>query len=329
MKLNFEQIKSITTGAVKVSNENDGFHFQRFTDKQRKLYKSVNTDHYKKCFCTAGIRFSFKTDSKKMYMNIDTQFGSSRTYFSVDVFVNGVFKDAIDNYSNMELPKMYTIADCPLGDFSKTIDLGEGEKEVCVYLPWSVNTVVKEIVLDDNAVIKPIKRDKTLLAFGDSITHGYDALRPSNRYISKLSDMLGAEEYNKAIGGERFFPDLAMLKEDFIPDYITDVREFYGSVINCRAFYAALSKNYPDTKIFAVTPIWRKDTDIERQFGNFETVEKHITDAVKDIGNVTVISGYDFVPKKEKYFADFRLHPNDEGFEHYANNLYSAIEKFI
>ena len=27
----------------------------------------------------------------------------------------------------------------------------------------------------------------------------------------------------------------------------------------CKEFYVTLSKNYPDSKIFAITPIWRKD----------------------------------------------------------------------
>ena len=43
--------------------------------------------------------------------------------------------------------------------------------------------------------------------------------------------------------------------------------------------------------------------------------------------NVTVVRGFDFVPKEEKYFADLRLHPNDTGFEHYFKNLYKEIER--
>ena len=42
-----------------------------------------------------------------------------------------------------------------------------------------------------------------------------------------------------------------------------------------------------------------------------------------------MISGFDFVPKDEKYYADLRLHPNDEGFEYYAENLYKEIKEMI
>ena len=34
-------------------------------------------------------------------------------------------------------------------------------------------------------------------------------------------------------------------------------------------------------------------------------------------------------PKDEKYFADLRLHPNDDGFEYYEKNLYDKIKKYI
>ena len=44
------------------------------------------------------------------------------------------------------------------------------------------------------------------------------------------------------------------------------------------------------------------------------------------IENIAVIRGFDLIPKEEKYFADSYLHPNDEGFAHYAENLYDAIK---
>ena len=94
----------------------------------------------------------------------------------------------------------------PLGEFSRNFALGGGRKSVCIYLPWSVIVEIEELSIDDTAYITPIKPSKKLIAFGDSITHGYDALRPSNRYVAKLAEALDAEEINKGIGGEIFFP---------------------------------------------------------------------------------------------------------------------------
>ena len=43
MKLNLEQIKSITTGAVCVEKEDDRIRFHRFTDRQEILYGKGGT----------------------------------------------------------------------------------------------------------------------------------------------------------------------------------------------------------------------------------------------------------------------------------------------
>ena len=337
MKLKLEQLQQITTGAIKIKEENGWFSFSRFTTEQEKLYQITNQDFYNKTFSTAGIKFSFKTDSKNLFIKCRTSVSSSRKYFSIDVFVNDCPIGYIDNFSDTELEQNYTKQEFLLGEFSKNFELGDGEKTVCVHLPWSVKTFIEEISIDDNAFIEGIKLKKKLIAFGDSITHGYDALRPSNRYIAKLTDMLGAEEFNKAIGGERFFPELAELTDAFVPDYITvayGTNDWNGTdeetfKYKCKAFYTNISKNYPDSKIFAITPIWRKDMSEYRRFGDFRKVEQDIKSAVADIENVTVVSGFDFVPKDEKYFADLRLHPNDNGFEYYAENLYKEIKTKI
>ena len=56
-------------------------------------------------------------------------------------------------------------------------------------------------------------------------------------------------------------------------------------------------------------------------------VEENIRNIVDDIGNIKVISGFDFIPEDTKYFADSRVHPNDEGFEYYFKNLFKKIKK--
>ncbi len=333
MKLCFNQIKEITTGAVRIVEENGFTKFYRFTYEQEELYKSVKQDFYPRTFSTAGVKLLFKTDSTRLFLKLAATECPLRKYFSVDVFVDGKFNESLDNFSDTVLSQDYTQQEFPLGNFCKEFQLGNGTKTVCVHLPWSVSAFLEQIEIDDGAFIEGMKPTKKLLAFGDSITHGFDALHPSNRYIAKLADKLFAEEFNKAIGGERFFPELAQLKDSFVPDYITvaygtndwnlsDTATFRE---NCKGFYKNLAQTYPESKIFALTPIWRKDMNEYRAFGAFEDVEKTIRECVKDIGNISLISGFDFVPKDEKYYADLRLHPNDDGFESYAEHLYNAI----
>ena len=181
MKLSFNKVKDITTGAVNFLEENEVLLLKRFTQEQEDLYKATDQDFYDKTFYTAGIKFLFKTDSKNLFLKIRTMNRSTRKYFSVDVFADGNLIGYMDNFSDIELPQDYTQTDLPLGEFSKKFQLGEGEKTVCVHLPWSAKTLIEEVSIDDNAFIEAVKPKKKLIAYGDSITHGYDALRPSNR----------------------------------------------------------------------------------------------------------------------------------------------------
>ena len=337
MVLNLSQIRDITIGADRIEEIDDGVHFYRFTKQQEELYKKRSDDFYTKTFATSGIQIRFHTNSQTLFLRTAITCKSTRTYFAFDVFVNGVKIDTLDNFSDIDIPQNYATLKLPQGEFSKKFNLGAGDKEVCIYFPWSVDAVVKELSLDDNSLIKPSKPSKKMLCFGDSITHGYDALYPSNKYITRLANALDAEEHNKAIGGEIFFPALAATKENFEPDYITVA---YGTndwnkctkeefMHNCKEFIYNLSNTYPNAKIFVITPIWRKDMNEYRPFGDFKSVEEIIQKQVNELRNSWVIEGFEFVPHNENLFADLRLHPNDKGFEYYFENMLKHIKDVL
>lgn len=329
MNLSLEQIKAMTLGAIRVERNDHGYNFYRFTEEQQALYKNRSDDFYIKTFATSGVQLSFLTNSNTLFLSTAVTKGSSRNYFSFDVFVNGNKVDSLSNFDEATLHKFYAHDAFPFGEFSKEFSLGDGEKKIEIYFPWSVNAVIKEIKLDDESFIKPIKPTKKLLCFGDSITQGYDTLYPSNKYTTRLAAMLDAEEYNKAIGGEIYFPNLSNTKENFEPDYIS---VSYGSndwnrcskeefKHNCKNFFSNLVANYPNAKIFALTPIWRKDMNEVRKFGDFGDTYKIIESETREYKNITVIKAFDFVPHDETLFADARLHPNDKGFKFYFDNL--------
>ena len=332
MKLSFEQIKAISTGAVRFEEDENGIKFYRFTREQEKLYEETDIEFYNRSQATAGVKLTCKS----LFIKTKIVPRYCRRYFSFDVFVNGIVKGHLDNFPDDVSIDTYLNKRLTGDEFEKEFDLGGGTKTVHVYLPWAVQAVIEEISIDDNAFVEPIKTGQTLLAFGDSITQGMDAMRSSNRYVAKLANFLGADEVNKGISGECYFPPLAETKDDLEPDYITVA---YGTndwfkkgrdslQVNSKAFYQALRKNYPNVPIYAITPIWRADCQEEREYGLFEDVEKDICEAVKGISNVTVIRGYNLVPKDTSYFADSRLHPNDKGFEKYFEKLSEKIKLF-
>lgn len=128
---------------------------------------------------------------------------------------------------------------------------------------------------------------------------------------------------------------MGRLKEDFIPDYITvayGTNDWFccsreGAIHHCTGFLKAVSENYPDSKIFVITPLWRKDHKEEKQFGSIEGMAESIRNITSKLQNVKVIEGFDPVPHNEEFFGALRLHPNDEGFTRYFESLCKKTDK--
>ena len=341
MKLTKEQIFSIATGATYISeNENGSYTLHRFTEAEEELYREKKNQFYLQVFCPAGIKLAFRTDSRSIRIKGETKLGTSRSYMAVEVFADGKRVGIQTNYSDLEIPKLYTVMNCPFGEVDCSYDLGEGEKKVEVILPWSVAFDILEVSIDDGATLISVKRDKLLLAYGDSISQGYDALEPSHRYTAALSAMLGADEHNRAIGGEIFFPDLAGLADrELKPDLITvayGTNDWKGRndkelfKVHARGFFDGLAAAYPDTPIFVFAPIWRKESEAEeRPLGTLEGMADRLRQLTSHIPTVTVIEGYDAVPHSEDYFADLHLHPNDCGYSHQAKSFFEKLSKYI
>ena len=333
MKLDFEQIQAITKGTAYLEETEFGVRFYRFTKEQEAIYEDRKGDwgFYKLLFATAGVRLEFVTDSKKLFLKFCAESASSREFFNFDISVNGEIKHTM--YSHLAFSE----------DLQPTVeglfDLGEGEKNVCVYFPWSVAATLLSCELDDSAIILPIEHKRRILFFGDSIVQGYDAPSPSIAYTSVLTDALDAEGMNKGLAGEKFSPSLACCRErnSFIPDIVlvsfgtNDWRRHTKEQFdkNCEAFFNNISSLYPMSKIFALTPLWRGTVGLVRPAGRFEYVGERIKEVASKLPNITVIDCTDFIPHEVKYFSPDVLHPNALGFKCFARNLIQEIENYL
>lgn len=325
MKLTKQNIEAIAIGVAYIEEENDLISLHRFTKAQEELYKPRSEDAYKKTFATAGIRLMFTTDSPWLYLETEVSSGSSRKFFSHEIFANGILVGDLSCSTENN------------GIFSKRFDLGAGEKTICIYFPWSACSKIRAMELENGATLIPQRPTKRMLIYGDSITHGYDAISPSKSYASLLADALHADARNKGIGGAVFWKRLAQTDEGFVPDYITvayGTNDWSGRTPedfedHCAGFYHSLSQRYPTAKIFAITPIWRADQERITKLGEFSRASEYIHEITRDLPNVTVIDGIDLVPHETDLFSDRYLHPNDEGFAHYFNNLFAEIQKYL
>lgn len=336
MKLSNEELKSITSGAAYTDSVEERTVFHRFTKEQEIFYKADAPDFSNKIYSNSGIRLEFRTDSTSLFIKALLTQRTSRNYYSFEVFVNrekaGVLRGQLRDEA-VAGEKGIKVA----GEFK----LGESKemKDVCVFLPWSFSADIEEISVDDGSIVAPINRTKKIIMYGDSITQGYNTAFTCNSYASRLAIMLDAETRNKGIGAEIFRPGLAKIKDDdFEADIITvayGTNDWAGNISKelfderSDDFYSALSENYPNAKIFAISPIWRADFKDAHEMGEFLEIKNQIKNIANKYENVIYLDGFDFVPHRKELYQDEFLHPNDEGFEYYAQALVNEINKYL
>lgn len=328
MRLKNETVCSLSFGTEYTIEKNNEILFSRFSHTEREALTYGRDNSYS----TAGIRLEFETDSKSLKISVSVKESNphERSFYSFDVYNNNVM---IGQIKNFDKSPQYPYKNYSLDAKQGTFKLSDKINHICIYFPWSVQGIINEIEIDDDATIKPVVKPNNVIMYGDSITQGYDSENPSFSYASRLTDFLGANVINKGIGGSIFMPALANIKSDFIPNLITvaygtndwNVCNYADFEKNCHSFFTALSSNYPDTRILAIAPIWRADSGENRAFGKFTRIAETIKNVSALNKNILFINGIDFIPKDKKYYRDSYLHPNDSGFEFYINSLIKEL----
>ena len=324
MILTYDQIRPVARGIVRIEQSPDGISLHRFTKEQEEFYRTQNEDFYRKAFATAGVVLEFDTDSRSLGLRVNVTAASSRNYYVHSIFANGrrigeISGEFAENGKPQEAG----------GNFR----LAEGMKRIRIEFPWLAASRIKELSLDDGAKLIPVKKEKKILLYGDSITQGYDASRPEIAYGARIITALDADGIVKAIGGEIFCGELGALKDDFAPNLITVAygtndwsnRDRASFEQSCSEFLQNLRRNYPETKMTVLGPIWRADIGEERPLGKFTEVGEYIRHVAQKLGNAEYIDCMDFVPHDPGFYSDRYLHPNDAGFEMYSDNLIRVL----
>ncbi len=338
MSLTYNEIISAISGAVRTEITEKGIELYRFTKEQENFFKDCTDDvRYKISRDTAGMVMRFKTNSESLNIKLFVHEQLIRTYFVCDVICNGGALESITNFKRNLAPGEEQKPTIEYGEISKEYVLPKGEKVIEIYFPYFRQLSILEVSLSDGADFEPVKREKLMLTYGDSITHGAEAAHPRDRYASRMCEYFGADEVCKAIGGDFFRPQEAALKDDLTPDYISvayGTNDWNGNfrtldiiAANCRQFCENLRQNYPCVPIILITPIWRKDLDSKKLAGDFNDLYDALKNAVSNIENVLVVCGRNLVPEDEECFADRNLHPNSKGFKHYSENLINELKK--
>ena len=331
--LTLEQIRTITTGALTIWEENGYFRFSRFRPEHLQEMRKVTYENYdedtcrgfdERCLSTAGIRMEFTTRGGELSFDYLVPAGGEEHYFSVDIQIDGMgvyhlYKTDFPHSDTIRLEIPATAEPC----------------RVTVFFPVLALFAIRNVCLPED--FAPACRKLKYLALGDSITQGAIANHPSQTYAGLLADMLDAEILNQAIAGVQFNPVYLDEKSPFQPDIVTcasgvndwGARAIYGCD-NPRAYLEKVVNTFPNAKIFVILPTWVADEATSLRGGySVEDVRQEITRVASQFPQLTVLDSRRFVPHVIEYFADQRMHPNDMGFMHYAYNLYNALKPYL
>lgn len=320
MKLTLENLQTITTGAVSVTHEDGWFRFRRFAHKPE-AYFPDDTAFQAKVTATASVKLDFITDAQNLEFRYRATRASSRSLFFFDLYVNNAL---VATHGRADADEQIE------GIFSHP--LPEGEKRVTLYFPNLYHMMLQDISLADASVLLPPDYDYTMICFGDSITQGYDAQRPSLSYANRLACALNASMINKGIGGDVFHPEL--IDDVLTPDIVTVAfgtndwahSEYDVFLRDSAAFLQKIRKFYPRAQVFVITPIWRRDNDRITACGKFENIAVALTALCRDYSDVHVIDGSALAAHVPELLVD-HVHPGELGHVLYGANLSSQIAR--
>lgn len=322
MKLNFEQIKSVTVGAVTVCTQDDGIHFYRSTKKQIDAWTVLKPDIGHRATISTGIRLDFHTSSS--YIRFGT--ASGRKY---EVYVDGLYRAYfdMDEIEDKQACVYLNEPNYPAAD----------EHRVTLYLPaHNEISVLTYVELEDGATLTRHKFDTKMLFIGDSITQGHAADRDSLSYANRVSRYFNAESIING-NGSAYFHETTFDTPDFAPDTVivalgtNDFDHFKSReemVYHANAYLKMTAEAYgKSAKLFYISPIWRGDlAKRERAVGTFDECRRTLADIAVSHGFIH-IDGLTLVPHNEEFFTDRFIHPNNVGFGIYAENLIKEILK--
>ena len=324
--MNIEFIRDITHGAYNIYAEKDTVFFERFTKKQKSVY-DINDGLRARAACASGICFDFETDSSYVEISFEI-LKRARDFGYFDLYIDGNFTESIGKDK----------ADsngCVTFNIPKN---GEDKHRVTVYLPHLSELGITGFEAEENAKIKPIKKEnKLLLCLGDSITQGMDAKFPSSAYPVQIARELKMELLNQSVGGyvyrsESLDKELHVSPDMIIVAYGTNdwnlCKDRAALQMGIDDYFGALTAIYDPKIIHVITPIWRFDINKPNAV-SFEELSEIIKESALKHGIANIINGMNLLPHDLKFYAgDTNIHPGDLGFMHYSKNLMKYLKLY-
>ena len=285
----------------------------------------------------SGGRIRFKTNSANLVIRADFPNVSTR---SIITMLNQAGFDIYQTINGRQefIGCLFPPIDLS-GSYDKSICIGEGEKEITVYLPCYNDVSDIYVGIDTVADIKPANRykhEKPILYYGSSITQGASVSRPGMTYEAIISRIFDVDFINLGFAG-------GGKAEDAIVDYMAGMDY---SIFVCdydynaptpeylekthEKMYKKIRKKHPDTAYIMLTkPILHYNQNNEENKIRREIIYRTYENAVAGGDkNVFIIDGFEiFSAYKSGDCSGDGVHPNDLGAYVIAQSIAQIIRE--
>lgn len=301
--------------------------FDRLADMPNKGYQ----------WDSPGTRLRFRTDAAKVQVML---------YYS-DKHVSTSARNPIGRfYVDGQSEPAWTFASAQKETVRKTetvsvaLPAAPGMRDYEVVLPYGDSVEVMGVVVSEGAKFEsPTARPaKRLVAYGDSITHGFTSSEVTKSYIFLFAQKMNHQVVNMGLGGRGLYPADGTLigsqKADLF-SVLIGVNDWQGGKkieafkANAEGFFKNLRAKQPDVPIVVVTPLWVpeswKPASATAPLEEYRKTLREVVGALRD-KNIRLVEGPDLIDHEEKYFDKVAVHPNDAGFAMMADRLAAAVK---
>ncbi len=325
MEISFDRLQQFATGCFGSTSENQAWHALRLTAPLAAYYSQAEGSRIR-LECPSSVRLRFITNATQV--NLGMIFGAAaRPLFEGVVLVDGKESSAFgpqeaqDDWRGVIFEQTEPTL--------RTLD---------IWLPHLCRTDITELEINDGATIEAVPAlPLRWLAYGDSITQGMTGALPTRTHIGRLALALEAEVFNLGIGGAKLDEVLSQNVPDGDLDLISIA---YGTndfnqniavetyIANARLLLANLRQKTAAPIVLVTTLTWANRTQPNAAGLFLDDYRKALTALASEFDGIHVVDGSSLIPDGEEYFVD-SVHPNDAGFEIYANNLLPHLHQAL
>lgn len=322
MILDKTALSELTQGALRWEWDAEGFGTPlRLTPEQTDFYSRTESD-FSRARASAGVCLECHTDADALSFEYCLSPGSSRDLWGFDLYLGRRL------FAHTE----GTLSGPHAGVWK--VPLPQGEKHLRLFLPNLAVTSLRDVELTGASYAHRPIHPRRLLCFGDSITQGYATHFPSMTLANLLGLKLDAALLNQGMAGEVFYGGSLQKLPDFPPDLIliaygtNDWQSKTKSAFrrDAEAYLRTVRAFWPEAFAAVLTPIWRIDRDTPFTKGFlFPHVREILEEICESIPGMRVINGENLLPPVKELMEDRKVHPNELGFQIYAERVFQEI----